>query len=48
MFKKTGNELATYLQFRRKGGKVPARKGKGSYKRNEKHRSRCKISCKDY
>lgn len=31
--KKTGEELQQYLAFRRKGGKVPAKKGKGSYNR---------------
>lgn len=31
--KKTGEELQQYLAFRRKGGKVPAKKGKGSYDR---------------
>jgi hypothetical protein len=31
--KKTGEELQQYLAFRRKGSKVPAKKGKGSYDR---------------
>jgi len=31
--KKTGEELQQYLAFRRRGGKVPAKKGKGSYDR---------------
>lgn len=31
--KKTGEELQAYLAFRRKGSKVPAKKGKGSYDR---------------
>lgn len=31
--KKTGEELQQYLAFRRKGSKVPAKKGKGSYNR---------------
>lgn len=31
--KKTGEELQQYLAFRRKGSKVPAKKGKGSYSR---------------
>lgn len=35
MFKKTGEELQQYLAFRRKGFKVPAKKGKGSYKRSD-------------
>ena len=33
MNKKTGEELQAYLAFRRKGGRVPAKKGKGSYDR---------------
>ena len=33
MNKKTGEELQAYLQFRRRGFKVPAKKGKGSYNR---------------
>lgn len=34
MNKKTGEELQQYLAFRRKVGRVPAKKGKGSYDRN--------------
>lgn len=33
MNKKTGEELQAYLAFRRKAGRVPAKKGKGSYDR---------------
>lgn len=33
--KKTGEELQQYLAWRRKGGKIPAKKGKGSYKRDK-------------
>ncbi len=33
IFKKTGEELEQYLAFKRKHGVVPAKKGKGSYKR---------------
>lgn len=33
IFKKTGEELQQYLQFRRRGSRVKARKGKGSYDR---------------
>lgn len=36
--KKTGQELQDYLQFQRRGYKVKAKKGKGSYSRKEKHR----------
>lgn len=35
MFKKEGEELQAYLAFRRKGYKVPAKKGKGSYNRKK-------------
>ena len=31
--KKTGEELQMYLAFRRRGFKVPSKKGKGSYNR---------------
>jgi len=34
IFKKEGEELQQYLAFRRKAGRVPAKKGKGSYKRD--------------
>ena len=33
MFKKSSEELQQYLAFRRRGFKVPAKKGKGSYNR---------------
>ena len=33
--KKTGEELQQYLAWRRKGGKVPSKKGKGSYNRKD-------------
>lgn len=33
MFKKSPEELQAYLAFRRKAGRVPAKKGKGSYNR---------------
>lgn len=36
--KKEGEELQQYLAFKRKGYKIPAKKGKGSYKRHPKHR----------
>ena len=35
MFKKEGEELQQYLAFRRKAGRVPSKKGKGSYNRKE-------------
>ena len=37
-FKKTGEELQDYLAFRRRGAKVAPKKGKGSFKRKEKHK----------
>ena len=40
MFKKEGEELQQYLAFRRKGSKVESKKGKGSYKRNQKHKGK--------
>lgn len=33
--KKTGEELQAYLSFQRRGTKVPAKKGKGSYNRKK-------------
>lgn len=38
--KKTGEELQQYLQFQRRGYKVGSKKGKGSYKRNQKHKGK--------
>jgi stalled ribosome alternative rescue factor ArfA len=38
--KKTGEELQQYLAFKRRGSRVENRKGKGSYKRNQKHKGR--------
>lgn len=37
-FKKEGQELQEYLNFRRRGSVVQAKKGKGSFRRKEKHR----------
>lgn len=39
-FKKEGEELQQWLNFRKRGSKVENRKGKGSYKRNEKHKKK--------
>ena len=36
--KKTGEELQQYLQIMRKHLVVPSKKGKGSFKRNPKHK----------
>ena len=40
MFKKSSDELQEYLAFKRRGFKITAKKGKGSYKRHEKHRNK--------
>lgn len=37
-FKKEGQELQDYLNFRRRGSVVKAKKGKGSFRRKEKYR----------
>lgn len=36
--KRTPDELQEYLQFKRRGFKVQAKKGKGSYSRKQKHK----------
>lgn len=36
MFKKNPEELQEYFKFKRRGGAVPPKKGKGSYKRIKK------------
>jgi stalled ribosome alternative rescue factor ArfA len=38
IFKKSKEELQEYLSFRRRGSKVKAKKGKGSYSRKDKHK----------
>ena len=35
IFKKTGEELQNYLQFKQRGSNVKSRKGKGSYDRRK-------------
>lgn len=40
IFKKNQEELEQYLQFKRRGTVVRSKKGKGSYKRENKHRNR--------
>ena len=37
-FKKSKEELQDYLSFRRRGSKVTPKKGKGSFKRKQKHK----------
>lgn len=36
--KKSKEELYEYLQFKRRGSVVTPKKGRGSYKRNSKHK----------
>ena len=38
ILKKDVEELQQYLMFKRRGFSVPAKKGKGSFKRNSKHK----------
>lgn len=38
--KKTGDELQEWLQFKRRGSSVQAKKGKGSYSRKQKYKDR--------
>ena len=45
MFKKTGEELEQYLQFRRRGTRVESKKGKGSYNRKQKHKNQEYRDC---
>ena len=40
VLKKEGEELQQYLAFKRKGSKVESKKGKGSYKRHQKHKGK--------
>ena len=37
MFQKKGDELQEFLAFKRRGNRVEAKKGKGSYKRKAKY-----------
>jgi stalled ribosome alternative rescue factor ArfA len=41
MFKKSAEELQEYMMFKRRGSVIPSKKGKGSYKRKNKHPSKC-------
>ena len=38
IFKMTSDELQSWLHFRRATSKIENQKGKGSYKRNQKHK----------
>lgn len=40
MFKKTEEELQEYLTFRKRGFVIRNKKGKGSYRRKEKHKGK--------
>ena len=40
IFKKSPEELQQYLQFKRRGFAISAKKGKGSYSRKQKHKDR--------
>lgn len=40
MFKKSPEELQEYLKFKHRGGAVPPKKGKGSYKRKPKYQDK--------
>lgn len=35
IFKKTGEELQEFLNFRKRANKIPSKKGKGSYNRRD-------------
>ena len=37
--KKTPEELEEYMKFKKRGGSVPPKKGKGSFRRKAKHRA---------
>lgn len=41
--KKTGEELQSYLEFKRRGSKVTPKKGKGSFKRKSKHKENIDV-----
>jgi stalled ribosome alternative rescue factor ArfA len=43
VFKKEGQELQEYLAFKKRGGKVKNKKGKGSYNRKDKHSKREQV-----
>lgn len=45
IFKKSPEELEQYLQFKRRGFQVEAKKGKGSFKRKPKHRNQDYEKC---
>ena len=40
IFKKSPEELQMYYHFKKRGFKIENKKGKGSYKRNKKHKGK--------
>lgn len=38
IFKKSPEELEQYMIFKRRGSRVESKKGKGSFKRHQKHK----------
>lgn len=48
IFKKSQEELEQYLQFKRRGSIVKNKKGKGSFKRNSKHKNRPDYEKEDW
>lgn len=47
IFKKSPEELQTYLMLMRRHGVVPSKKGKGSFKRKQKHAKREENNARD-
>lgn len=43
--KKNSKELQQYLMFKRRGSVVENKKGRGSYKRKQKHKNDCDYNC---
>ena len=37
--KKSPEELEEYMKFKKRGGSIPPKKGKGSFRRKAKHRA---------
>lgn len=40
IFKKSPEELEQYMHFKKRGFRVENKKGKGSYKRHQKHKNK--------
>ena len=45
IFKKSPEELEQYMQFKRRGSRIEAKKGKGSYNRKQKHKNDMYRDC---